>query len=168
MCNQADALKASFAKQEYAAVVTSAPAVLRSARVATAAAARRTVEVAGRFRSAAPRCPQVAAVQYRIDERAKTGKKSGGGFERGEGRRRRDRAVVQAGGVCRGNLDETVGTAKVVKAIADAASLSLIYRRLNARVPRTITAAPPIWGPPRPLIDLGFILWALHLAPWRR
>ena len=130
-----DALKASFAKQDYAAVLTSAPAVLSSAQdLATAAAAKKDeilkalndewTSLAGTLTGA------VTAIQDRIDL---LGKKSSRKLAAGV-----DLAAAKSGlsdaaslwskaqaAFAAGNMDEAVSTAKDVKSKVDSLATSL-------------------------------------------
>ena len=103
-------LKASFDKQDYAGVVTGAPAVLSAAQgLATAAAAKKDEVLKAlndEWTGLAGALPgDVSAIQSRIDMLSKkSNKKAGQGHRsgRGEGRRRRrDLTLVQgAGSIC--------------------------------------------------------------------
>ncbi len=130
-----DALKASFDKQDYAAVVTGAPAVLSAAQgLATAAAAKKDEvlkalndEWAG-LASSLPGA--VTAIQSRIDLLSKkSSKKLAAGI---------DLDAAKAGlaettslwskaqaAFASGNMDEAVGAAKEVKAKVSALAASL-------------------------------------------
>jgi hypothetical protein len=128
-------LKASFDKQDYAAVVTGAPAVLCAAQgLATAAAAKKDEvlkalndEWTG-LSSALP--GDVTAIQTRIDELSKkSNKKQAKGIDL-------DAAKAGAGDAtslwskaqaafAAGNLDEAVSTAKDVKAKVEALAATL-------------------------------------------
>jgi hypothetical protein len=129
------ALKASFAKQDYAAVVTGAPAVLSSAQgLATAAAAKKDevlkalndewIALAGALPA------EVTAIQSRIDLLSKkSSKKMAAGIDLGAAKAGMGDATslwskAQAA-FAAGNLDEAVGTAKEVKAKMEALATSL-------------------------------------------
>jgi len=128
-------LKASFAKQDYAAVVTGAPAVLSAAQnLATAAAARKDeilkalndqwTGLAGVLPAA------VTAVQNRIDVLSKkSSRKLAAGIDldtakAGVGDAASLWSKAQAA-FAAGNLDEAVSTAKDVKAKVEALAASL-------------------------------------------
>lgn len=129
------ALKASFDKQDYAAVVTGAPAVLSAARdLATAAAAKKD-EVLKALneewtRLAATVPAGVAAIQGRIDLLSKkSNKKMAAGIDLDAAKSGVDDASslwskAQAA-FAAGNLDEAVGTAKDVKTKIQALATSL-------------------------------------------
>jgi hypothetical protein len=128
-------LKASFDKQDYAAVATGAPAVLSAAQnLATAAAAKKDeilkalndqwTELAGALPAA------VTAVQNRIELLSKkSSKKLAAGIDldtakAGVGDAASLWSKAQAA-FAAGNLDEAVSTAKDVKAKVDALAASL-------------------------------------------
>jgi hypothetical protein len=129
------ALKASFAKQEYAAVVTGAPAVLSAAQgLATAAAAKKDEILKAlndEWTSLAGTLPgAVTAIQDRIDL---LGKKSSRKLAAGV-----DLAAAKSGlsdaaslwskaqaAFAAGNMDEAVSTAKDVKSKVDSLATSL-------------------------------------------
>lgn len=129
------ALKASFDKQDYAAVVTGAPAVLSSAQdLATAAAAKKDEVLKAlneewtRLAAAVP--AGVAAIQGRIEFLSKkSNKKMAAGIDLDAAKN----GVGDAGSLwskaqaafAAGNLDEAVGTAKAVKAKIEALATSL-------------------------------------------
>jgi hypothetical protein len=144
-----DALKASFAKQDYAAVVTSAPAVLSSAQDLATAAASKKDEVLksldDSWSALAASVPaEVAAVQDRLDQLSKkSSKKMAAGLDL-------DAAKGAEGDVlalwskaqaayAAGNLDEAVSTAKNVKAKVEAIAASLKLD-LPATAPSTAAA----------------------------
>ncbi len=129
------ALKASFDKQDYAAVVTGAPAVLSAAQdLATAAAAKKD-EVLKTLNEAWTRLAAsvpagVAAVQSRIDLLSKkSNKKMAAGMDLEAAKS----GLAEAGSLwskaqaafAAGNLDEAVATAKDVKAKIQALATSL-------------------------------------------
>jgi len=122
-----DALKASFAKQDYAAVVTSAPAVLSSAQeLATAAAARN--ETWSALAATVP--AEVTAVQNRIDELSKKpGKKMAAGLDLNAAKGAAGDATAlwskAQAAFAAGNLDEAVSTARDVKAKVEAVAAAL-------------------------------------------
>jgi hypothetical protein len=129
------ALKASFAKQDYAAVVTGAPAVLSAAQdLATAAAAKKDEVLKAlneewtRLAAAVP--AGVAAIQSRIEFLSrKSNKKMAAGIDldaakNGVGDLGSLWSKAQAA-FAAGNLDEAVGTAKAVKAKIEALATSL-------------------------------------------
>jgi hypothetical protein len=130
-----DALKTSYDKQDYAAVVTGAPAVLSAAQgLATAAAAKKD-EVLKQLNDswsglAATVPEEVAAVQSRIELLSKkAGKKMAAGIDLEAAKAAESDAMslwskAQAA-FAAGNLDEAVGTAKDVKAKIEAAAASL-------------------------------------------
>jgi hypothetical protein len=129
------ALKASFDKQDYAAVVSGGPQVLGEAQnLATAAAAKKDEILKAlndQWTGLAGSLPaDVAAVQNRIDVLSKKpGKKPGAGIDL-------DAAKAGAGDAtalwskaqaafAAGNLDEAVSTAKDVKVKIEALAASL-------------------------------------------
>ena len=130
-----DALKASFAKQDYAAVVTSAPAVLSSAQeLATAAAAKKDEVLKSLNDSwsalAATVPAEVTAVQNRIDELSKKpSKKMAAGLDLNAAKGAAGDATAlwskAQAAFAAGNLDEAVSTAKDVKAKIEAVAASL-------------------------------------------
>ena len=130
-----DALKASFAKQDYAAVVTSAPAVLSSAQeLATAAAAKKDEVLKSLNDSwsalAATVPAEVTAVQNRIDELSKKpSKKMAAGLDLNAAKGAAGDATAlwskAQAAFAAGNLDEAVSTAKDVKAKVEAVAASL-------------------------------------------
>jgi hypothetical protein len=130
-----DALKTSYDKQDYAAVVTGAPAVLGAAQgLATAAAAKKD-EVLKQLNDswsglAATVPEEVAAVQSRIELLSKKpGKKMAAGIDLEAAKAaERDAMALWSkaqAAFAAGNLDEAVGTAKDVKAKIEAAAASL-------------------------------------------
>lgn len=130
-----DALKASFAKQDYAAVVTSAPAVLSSAQdLATAAAAKKDEVLKSLNDSwsalAATVPAAVTAVQNRIDELGKKpSKKMAADLDLNAAKGAAGAATAlwskAQAAFAAGNLDEAVSTAKDVKAKVEAVAASL-------------------------------------------
>jgi hypothetical protein len=129
------ALKASFGKQDYAAVVTGAPAVLSAAQgLATAAAAKKD-EVLKALNDewsgiAAALPATMTAIQSRIDLLSKkSSKKMAAGIDLDAAKA----GLGDAGSLwskaqaafASGNLDEAVGTAKEVKAKLAALAASL-------------------------------------------
>src|SRR5882672_1226168 len=142
-----DALKASFAKQDYAAVLTSAPAVLSSAQdLATAAAAKKDEVLKSLNDSwsalAASVPAEVAAVQNRIDQLSKkSGNKMPAGLDLNaakgaEGEVAALWSKAQAA-FAAGNLEEAVSTAKEVKAKVEAIAASLKLDLAAAAAPPT-------------------------------
>jgi hypothetical protein len=130
-----DALKASFAKQDYAAVVTSAPAVLSSAQELATAAAARKDEVLKSLNEtwsalAATVPAEVTAVQNRIEELSKKpGKKMAAGLDLNAAKGAAGDATAlwskAQAAFAAGNLDEAVSTAKDVKAKVEAVAAAL-------------------------------------------
>lgn len=129
------ALKASFDKQDYAAVVTGAPAVLSAAQgLATAAAAKKDEVLKAlndEWTGLAGSLPGgVAAIQSRIDLLSKkSSKKLAAGIDLGAAKAGVGDATslwskAQAA-FAAGNLDEAVSTAKDVKAKIEALAASL-------------------------------------------
>jgi hypothetical protein len=130
-------LKASYDKQDYAAVVTGAPAVLGDAQTLATAAAAKKDEVLKALNDdwtglAASLPADMAAVQARIDALGKkSGKKAAAGVDLDAAKL----GLADAGSMwskaqaafAAGNLDEAVNTAKSVKAkiVVLAASLKL-------------------------------------------
>jgi len=146
------ALKASFDKQDYAAVVSGGPQVLGEAQnLATAAAAKKDEILKAlndQWTGLAGSLPaDVAAVQNRIDVLSKMpGKKLGAGIDL-------DAAKAGAGDAtalwskaqaafAAGNLDEAVSTAKDVKVKIEALAASL---KMN--LPATAAARPAAAAP---------------------
>ncbi len=131
------ALKASFDKQDYAAVVTGAPAVLSAAQeLATAAAAKKDEVLKAlneQWTGLAAALPgQVAAIQSRIDLLSKkSSKKLAAGIDLDAAKSGLSDATTlwskAQAAFAAGNLDEAVGTAKDIKAkvLALATSLKL-------------------------------------------
>jgi len=130
-----DALKASFAKQDYAAVVTSAPAVLSSAQELATAAAARKDEVLKSLNEtwsalAATVPAEVTAVQNRIEELSKKpGRKMAAGLDLNAAKGAAGDATAlwskAQAAFATGNLDEAVSTAKDVKAKVEAVAAAL-------------------------------------------
>jgi hypothetical protein len=129
------ALKASYDKQDYASVVTGAPAVLAAAQgLATAAAAKKDEVLKAlndQWTGFAGSLPgDVAAIQSRIDQLSKKGaKKPPAGTDVDAAKAGLADATslwskAQAA-FASGNLDEAVSSAKDVKAKVDAAAASL-------------------------------------------
>jgi hypothetical protein len=129
------ALKASFDKQDYAAVVTAGPAVLSAAQTLATAAAAKKDEILkalnDQWTMLAESVPgDVSAIQNRIDMLSrKSGKKQAAGIDL-------DAAKAGAGDAtalwskaqaafAAGNLDEAVSTAKDVKVKVEALATSL-------------------------------------------
>jgi hypothetical protein len=146
------ALKASFDKQDYAAVLSGGPQVLGEAQnLATAAAAKKDEILRAlndQWTGLAGSLPaDVAAVQNRIDVLSKKpGKKLGAGIDL-------DAAKAGAGDAtalwskaqaafAAGNLDEAVSTAKDVKVKIEALAASL---KIN--LPATAAARPAAAAP---------------------
>jgi len=130
-----DALKASFAKQDYAAVVASAPAVLSSAQELATAAAARKDEVLKSLNEtwsalAATVPAEVTAVQNRIEELSKKpGRKMAAGLDLNAAKGAAGDATAlwskAQAAFAAGNLDEAVSTAKDVKAKVEAVAAAL-------------------------------------------
>jgi hypothetical protein len=129
------ALKTSYDKQDYAAVVTGAPAVLSAAQgLATAAAAKKD-EVLKQLNDswsglAATVPEEVTAVQSRIELLSKkSSKKMAAGIDLEAAKAAEGDAMAlwskAQAAFAAGNLDEAVGTAKDVKAKIEAAAASL-------------------------------------------
>ena len=144
------ALKASFDKQDYAAVVTGAPDVLSAAQTLATAAAAKKDEILKALNDqwtalAASLPADVTAIQNRIDLLSKkSSKKQAAGIDL-------DAAKAGAGDAtslwskaqaafAAGNLDEAVSTAKDVKAKVEALAASL---KMNLPA---MAAAPPAAG----------------------
>ena len=129
------ALKASFAKQDYAAVVTGAPAVLSAAQgLATAAAAKKDEILKAlndEWTSLAGTLPgAVTAIQGRIDLlEKKSSRKLAAGVDLAAAKSGLSDAAslwskAQAA-FAAGNMDEAVSTAKDVKSKVDSLAMSL-------------------------------------------
>ena len=129
------ALKASFDKQDYAAVVTGGPAVLSAAQgLATAAAAKKDEVLKAlndQWTGLAGSLPgDLTAIQNRIDELSKkSNKKKAKGIDleaakTGAGDATSLWSKAQAA-FAAGNLDEAVSTAKDVKAKVEAVAAGL-------------------------------------------
>jgi hypothetical protein len=142
-----EGLKASFDKQDYAAVVTGGPAVLSAAQgLATAAAAKKDEVLKAlndEWTGLAGSLPgAVAAIQSRIDLLSKkSSKKAASGIDldaakAGLGDATSLWSKAQAA-FAAGNLDEAVSTAKNVKAKVAALATSL-----KLDLPATAAAAP--------------------------
>ncbi len=130
-----DALKAAYDKQDYAEVVTNAPAVLSAAQgLATAAAAKKDEILKAldeQWTGLAGALPgYLAAVQTRIDQLSKkSGRKPPAGIDLAAAKSGVDDAAslwskAQAA-FAAGNLDEAVATARQVKVRVAAAAASL-------------------------------------------
>jgi hypothetical protein len=130
-----DALKASFAKQDYAAVVTGGPAVLDEAQgLATAAAAKKDQILKAlndEWTALSAALPaDLIAIQNRIDLSAKkSSKKSAAGIDfaaakSGLGEASSLWSKAQAA-FAAGNMEEAIHTAKDVKAKVEALANSL-------------------------------------------
>ena len=130
-----NALKASFDKQDYAAVVTGAPAVLSAAQgLATAAAAKKDEVLKAlndEWTGLAGALPgDVTAIQTRIDELSKkSNKKKAKGIDLDAAKAGASDATslwskAQAA-FAAGNLDEAVSTAKDVKAKVESVAATL-------------------------------------------
>ena len=128
-------LKASFDKQDYAAVLTGAPAVLGAAQDLATAAATKKDEVlkslSDSWAALAASIPdEVAAVQSRLELlRKKSSKKLAAGIDLDAAKASQDEAgslwsKAQAA-FAAGNLDEAVSTAKAVQAKIEGAAGSL-------------------------------------------
>jgi hypothetical protein len=132
---QLGALKASYAKQDYAAVVAGAPAVLGSAQgLATAAAAKKDALLKAlndEWTALAASVPDdVTAIQNRLDLLSKkSGKKLAAGIDLDAAKSSMADATSlwskAQGAFASGNLDEAVSTAKDVKAKVTALAASL-------------------------------------------
>jgi len=129
------ALKASFDKQDYAAVVTGAPSVLSAAQaLATSAAAKKdevVKEANDQWSAMAEALPKdITAIQNRIELLSKkSSRKMAAGIDVKEAKSSLDDASslwskAQAA-FAGGNLDEAVTTAKDVKGKIDAAATTL-------------------------------------------
>jgi hypothetical protein len=142
-------LKASFDKQDYAAVLAGAPAVLSAAQdLATAAATKKDAvlkALSDSWSALAASIPdEVAAVQSRIDL---LGKKSSKKMAAGIDLDAAKAAQGEAGSLwskaqaafAAGNLDEAVSTAKAVKAKLEGVAASL---KLNLSAGSAAQAAP--------------------------
>ena len=146
------ALKASFDKQDYAAVMTGGPAVLSEAQsLATAAAAKKDEILKAlndQWTGLAGALPaDVAAVQNRIDVLSqKSSKKQAAGIDL-------DAAKAGAGDAtalwskaqaafAAGNLDEAVSTAKDVKVKVEALAASLKMNLPATAAARPVAASP--------------------------
>ena len=150
---QLGALKASFDKQDYAAVVTGAPAVLTSAQgLATAAAAKKDAVLKAlndEWTGLAASLPaDVTAIQSRIDLLSqKSSKKLAAGIDLDAAKAGvADASVLWSkaqGAFASGNLDEAVSAAKDVKAkiMALAASLKLDLPATAATPAAAVAAA---------------------------
>jgi hypothetical protein len=130
-----DALKASFAKQDYDAVVMAAPAVLSSAQGLATAAATKKDEVLKSLNDswsvlAASVPAEVTAVQNRIAQLSKkSSNKIPADIDLNAAKGAEADAVAlwskAQAAFAAGNLDEAVGTAKSVKAKVEAVAASL-------------------------------------------
>jgi hypothetical protein len=129
------ALKASFDKNDYAAVVTGGPAVLDAAQTLATAAAAKKDEILkalnDEWAALAGSLPgNVTAIQSRIDLLSKkSGKKPAAGIDLNAAKAGLSDAMslwskAQAA-FASGNLDEAVNTAKAVKTKTDALAASL-------------------------------------------
>jgi hypothetical protein len=144
-------LKASFDKQDYAAVVAGAPAVLNSAQTLATAAAAKKDEILKALNDdwiglAASVPENVTAIQSRIDLLSKkSSKKMAAGIDLNAAKVSRADAQslwskAQAA-FAAGNLEEAVSTAKDVKTKTDALAASL---KLDLPAP---AGAPPPAAP---------------------
>jgi hypothetical protein len=144
------ALKASFDKQDYKAVVTGAPPVLREAQGLAGAAAAKKAEVlkhlTDQWSSLSSTVPgYVTAIQSRIDL---LGKKSSHKLAAGIDLDAAKSGLSEAtslwskaqGAFGNGNMDEAVATANAVKAKLDGVAMSL---QMDLPVP----PATPVTGP---------------------
>jgi hypothetical protein len=132
---QLAALKASFEKQDYAAVVTGAPSVLGAASsLATAAAAKKDQVLRAlndQWTGLAGSLPEyVTAIRNRIDLLSKkSSKKLAAGLDLGAAKAGVDDASSlwskAQGAFASGNLEEAVRTAKEVKAKVEAVAAAL-------------------------------------------
>jgi PBP1b-binding outer membrane lipoprotein LpoB len=148
-------LKASFDKQDYAAVVAGAPAVLNSAQTLATAAAAKKDEILKALNDdwiglAASVPENVTAIQSRIDLLSKkSSKKMAAGIDLNAAKVSRADAQslwskAQAA-FAAGNLEEAVSTAKDVKTKTDALAASL---KLDLPAPAQAPAgAPPSAAP---------------------
>jgi hypothetical protein len=148
-------LKASFDKQDYAAVVAGAPAVLNSAQTLATAAAAKKDEILKALNDdwiglAASVPENVTAIQSRIDLLSKkSSKKMAAGIDLNAAKVSRADAQslwskAQAA-FAAGNLEEAVSTAKDVKTKTDALAASL---KLDLPAPAQAPAgAPPPAAP---------------------
>jgi hypothetical protein len=132
---QLGALKASFGKQDYTAVVTGAPAVLAAAQsLATAAAAKKDEVLKAlndKWTALAGSVPgDMTAIQNRIDALSKKGNKKAAAAVDVEGAKS---ALIDAmslwskaqAAFAGGNLDEAVSTAQNVKSKVEAVAATL-------------------------------------------
>jgi hypothetical protein len=142
------ALKASFGKQDYAAVVTGGPAVLSAAQgLATAAAAKKDEILKAlndEWTNLAGSLPgEVTAIQNRIDLLSKkSSKKMAAGIDLAAAKSALSDATslwskAQAA-FAAGNMDEAVKTADAVKSKVDALATSL---KLNLTAPAAASAS---------------------------
>jgi len=132
---QLDALKASFDKQDYAAVVSGGPAVLAAAQLLATSAAEKKDDALkalnDQWTALAGSVPaQLTAIQNRIEYLAKKGnKKAGAGIDLDAAKSGLSDALslwskAQAA-FATGNLDEAVKTAQEVKSKAESLASSL-------------------------------------------
>jgi hypothetical protein len=141
------ALKASFDKQDYAAVMTGGPAVLSEAQTLATAAAARKDEILkaldDQWTALAGSLPaDVAAIQNRVDVLSKkSSTKQAAGIDLDEAKAGAGEATAlwskAQAAFAAGNLDEAVSTAKDVKAKVEALATSL---KMN--LPATVAAQP--------------------------
>ncbi len=130
-----EALKASFAKQDYAAVMATAPAVLSSAQELATAAASKKDEVLKSLNDswsalAASVPAEVGAVQNRIDQLGKkSGKKLPADLDLNAAKGAEGDVIAlwskAQAAFAAGNLEEAVNTARDVKAKVEAIAASL-------------------------------------------
>jgi hypothetical protein len=146
------ALKASFDKQDYAAVVTGGPDVLSAAQVLATAAATKKDQVLKSLNDswsvlAASVPAESAAIQSRIDLLSKkSSKKMAAGIDVNAAKAAEADASslwskAQAA-FAAGNMDEAVSTAKNVKEKIDAVAASLKLDLPAGAPPPTASAAP--------------------------
>jgi hypothetical protein len=148
-------LKASFDKQDYAAVVTGGPAVLSEAQTLATAAAAKKDEVlkalSDEWTGLAGSLPgNMTAIQSRIDLLSKkSSKKLAAGIDLDAAKAAlTDAASLWSkaqGAFASGNLDEAVSTAKEVKTRIDALAASL---KLDLSAPAAAAAAAPAAAAP--------------------
>jgi hypothetical protein len=138
-----DALKDSFNKQDYKAVVTGAPAVLTAAQGLASAAAAKKEEVLqalnGEWTTLAASLPNlVGAVKSRVDILSKS-RKLPAGVDLTAAKSGLEEATSlwtkAQGAFSSGNIDEAVTTAKDVKAKAEAAAAALKLELTPADAP---------------------------------
>ena len=139
-------LKASFDKQDYAAVISGAPPVFASAQTLATAAAAKKDEVLkalnDRWMVLAGTVPEYAtAVQNRIDVlRKKSAKQAAAGMDLDAAKSSLDQATAlwskAQGAFAGGNMDEAVRTAQDVKSRVEAVAATLKLE-LAAPIPKS-------------------------------